>query len=287
VGSGNHANFCRSEGRTGTTKLQSHYQLFAANKVRVRRPDGSEELVRERIYLAAWARKELGTIDPPADGTPSLNPRKEDGGTADDHRRVEDFIAERCDCCDEERECTCFPYWIGILQNIEGSYAYWGTGSMSTATRSFSMSPHDPVKICKQCQSDYFGRRKVPRRLAEKKETVGMFHLAQNTEHRAMVLAAERVMRREFADTRKVKCWGLKGERYAKGDVIVFTPYQAACMAPQRDVWGAGGTNVTAARGFLRGLVYMYCTQEEALAYWAKAHAERHRTSQPPPTPGD
>lgn len=48
--------------------------FFVANKVRVQRPDGSEELVRDRFHLATWARKELGIIDPPASGTPHPNP---------------------------------------------------------------------------------------------------------------------------------------------------------------------------------------------------------------------
>jgi hypothetical protein len=52
--------------------------FFVANKVRVQRPDGSEELVRDRPSLPIWARKELGVTDQPpptspVSGTPRLN----------------------------------------------------------------------------------------------------------------------------------------------------------------------------------------------------------------------
>jgi hypothetical protein len=50
--------------------------FFVANKVRVVRPDGSEERVRDRFHLAMWARKELGIADLPVSDTPSLTPQE-------------------------------------------------------------------------------------------------------------------------------------------------------------------------------------------------------------------
>jgi hypothetical protein len=45
--------------------------FFVANQVRVQRPDGSEELVPNRLYLPAWASKELGVTDQPNNGRAS------------------------------------------------------------------------------------------------------------------------------------------------------------------------------------------------------------------------
>jgi hypothetical protein len=38
---------------------------FTANKIRVERPDGSQELVPNRLFLPAWTRKELGANEQP------------------------------------------------------------------------------------------------------------------------------------------------------------------------------------------------------------------------------
>jgi Ankyrin repeat len=164
---------------------------------------------------------------------------------------------------DQETECTSFPYWIGIFQGIEyvdfmGQPVY--LGHVKTMRRDhFVWFPRDPVKICVRCQSN-FGRRK------------------KTVEKRVMLLAAERVMRGEFADGTKVKCWErLSGDRsYAIGDVIVFSPLQAAT---------AMGHLLFGVEAFFRGLFLQpVCDEEEAVALWANANAESQRHTGTPGT---
>jgi hypothetical protein len=176
---------------------------------------------------------------------------------------MEGFMQERCDGCDQETECTSFPYWLGIFQKMEKKSTVLTDGLM----HHFVWFPRDPIKICAPCQND-FGRAGQGRQAV--KEAIA---------RRVMLLAAERVTRREFSDGTKVKCWGAwSGEHYAIGDVIVFSPFQAA----RHMGYCTGGVGKEFLSGFFQREVAF--NEQEAVSLWAKANAESQRHTGTPGT---